>query len=86
MLAQFKERSADEVRRYEQRVSAEMDPASANKMREADEEARRMQEEEDALRTQIDTEKAVQEQLLRDFRHQLAGGGGGGGGGQKKAG
>ena len=70
-----------------------MDPETAARMQEVDEETRRLAEEMAALRTQIDTEKAMQEQILRDFRHQLAaghgsgggvggGGGGGGAGGQ----
>ena len=81
LLRRFEAQSAEEVSKYERRVEQEMDPESAARMQQVDEETRQLQEEMQALRTQIDTEKAMQEQILRDFRHQLAATGGGGGGG-----
>ena len=76
LLRRFEKQSADEVAQYERRVEQEMDPETAARMRQVDEDARRLQEEMQALRTQIDAEKAMQESILRDFRHQLAAGGG----------
>ena len=80
LLRRFEAQSAEEVSKYERRVEQEMDPESAARMQQVDEETRQLQEEMQALRTQIDAEKAMQEQILRDFRHQLAAAGGGGGG------
>jgi hypothetical protein len=58
----------DEVARYEERVWEEVDPETADKLREQDAEVGRQEEALAAARGRIEGEREGQDALLRDFR------------------
>ena len=58
------------MQRYEQRVAQEMDPETAAQLQEAEAEVSRLRDTLQGLRKQIDSEKEMQERILRDFRAQ----------------
>ena len=72
----FEKRAAAELQRYENRVWQEIDPETASRLQEAETEANRLQSALDSLRAQIDTEKSLQEHILREFRAQFGTGAG----------
>lgn len=71
--ADFERRVLKEMQRYEQRVAQEMDPETASQLQEAETEVARLRDTLSGLRKQIDTEKEMQERILRDFRAQYGG-------------
>ena len=72
--ADFERRVLKEMQRYEQRVAQEMDPETASQLQEAEAaEVGRLRDTLQGLRKQIDTEKEMQERILRDFRAQYGG-------------
>jgi hypothetical protein len=71
--ADFERRVLKEMQRYEQRVAQEMDPETASQLQETEAEVGRLRDTLQGLRKQIDTEKEMQERILRDFRAQYGG-------------
>jgi len=66
----YERRVLKEMQRYEQRVAQEMDPETAAQLQEAEAEVSRLRDTLQGLRKQIDSEKEMQERILRDFRAQ----------------
>ena len=87
MNKEFRNRLLKELLGYQRRVWQEISPSTASKLDGVQEESRKLRKTLDTLRKQIDGEKTLQEQILRDFRNKFnnsVGGGGsssGGGGG-----
>ena len=66
----YERRVLKEMQKYEQRVAQEMDPETAAQLQEAEAEISRLRDTLQGLRKQIDSEKEMQEKILRDFRAQ----------------
>ena len=80
---EFRKRLLQELLGYQRRVWQEINPSTASKLDDVQDESRRLRKTLETLRKQIDGEKTLQEQILRDFRNQFnhsATGSGGGGG------
>ena len=56
--------------RYSERVWAEVDPSTADRLRETDAEVARASAAVASLKRQVDAERESQERLLQDFRHK----------------
>lgn len=71
LLKQYTEKLNTEVSRYEERVWREMDPESARRLRDAEQDLRDLELSRDSLRQQIEGEKASQETILRESKDVL---------------
>ena len=68
---EFKKRLLTELLQYQRRVWQEISPSTASKLDGVQEESRKLRKTLETLRKQIDGEKTLQEQILRDFRNQF---------------
>lgn len=66
----------EECRRYQEALWEEVDPATAEKLRQADADIRHREAMVSKARESIENERETQEQMLREFRAGLGGGGG----------
>lgn len=68
LTAEFDRKTQKEMQRYEHRVFQEMDPETAEQLQQSEAEVLRLRETLQELRSQIDSEKGLQERILREFR------------------
>jgi TolA-binding protein len=68
MTTEFERKVLKEVQRYEHRIYQEMDPETAEQLQQNENEVSRLRDTLSGLRKQIDSEKGMQERILREFR------------------
>jgi hypothetical protein len=72
----FEKKVLKEVQRYEHRIFQEMDPETAEQLQQSENEVARLRDTLSGLRKQIDSEKGMQERILREFRASFGDNGG----------
>ena len=76
ILKSLEARIEEECRRYQEALWEEVDPATAEKLRQADNDIRNRESMVGKARENIENERETQEHMLREFRAGLGGGGG----------
>ena len=73
MTTEFERKVFKEVQRYEHRIFQEMDPETAEQLQQSENEITRLRDTLQGLRKQIDSEKGMQERILRKeiFSHNF---------------
>jgi hypothetical protein len=79
LLRSLETRIESECRRYQEALWEEVEPSTADKLRQADEDVKARADMITKTRGGIEEERENQENMLRDFRNTLVGVGGAGG-------